>query len=373
MKSLVESRGRFVDSIVSYNKKYSFVIDSSGDWLDFGHLNSFYHARTRMTTQRSFNELSINSRFVHKASVDKSKKIYAEARWFLDLPSILRLHTPILLDHNEGGIDNRGASYKLEYLYLLPLSDLFVFGRLKKSSWNNIFDGISQVLNDFSSFDLSNLSICFGEFDDFYLPKTVGRLIEFQQQRQFSVLNEKFAFDKDGLGLTLVDIARDVAQYIRPVSTDNISIVHGDMCFSNLLFDSRVDAIKCIDPRGLTPRGDISIYGDVRYDYAKLYHSVVGFYDFIIAGKYNLEKNKILGVNVVKINFSESQEYYNPVVESFKSLILSRSKYEESEILAITIHLFLSMLPLHSDRPDRQDAFVANALRLYKMLKEIKS
>ena len=30
--------------------------------------------------------------------------------------------------------------------------------------------------------------------------------------------------------------------------------------------------------------------------------------------------------------------------------------------------LFLSMLPLHADRPDRQQAFVANALRLWREL-----
>jgi hypothetical protein len=35
------------------------------------------------------------------------------------------------------------------------------------------------------------------------------------------------------------------------------------------------------------------------------------------------------------------------------------------EVRAITVGLFLSMLPLHADRPDRQRAFIANALRLY--------
>jgi hypothetical protein len=34
----------------------------------------------------------------------------------------------------------------------------------------------------------------------------------------------------------------------------------------------------------------------------------------------------------------------------------------------VTIGLFLSMLPLHADRPDRQAAFIANALRLYAEL-----
>ena len=32
------------------------------------------------------------------------------------------------------------------------------------------------------------------------------------------------------------------------------------------------------------------------------------------------------------------------------------------------ITLFLSMLPLHADRPDRQQAFIGNALRLWTAL-----
>ncbi|EFB3735278.1 capsular biosynthesis protein, partial [Escherichia coli] len=44
------------------------------------------------------------------------------------------------------------------------------------------------------------------------------------------------------------------------------------------------------------------------------------------------------------------------------------SKFSYQEILAITTTLFLSMLPLHYDRPDRQLAFVATAINLYKEL-----
>ena len=35
---------------------------------------------------------------------------------------------------------------------------------------------------------------------------------------------------------------------------------------------------------------------------------------------------------------------------------------------AIVVLLFLSMLPLHDDRPERQRAFLANALRLFRDL-----
>ncbi|EDW4292154.1 hypothetical protein AAA47_004683, partial [Salmonella enterica subsp. diarizonae] len=54
---------------------------------------------------------------------------------------------------------------------------------------------------------------------------------------------------------------------------------------------------------------------------------------------------------------------YLKVFDSFKKL-----KYSSLEIDCITIHLFLSMLPLHSDSKIRQDAFIANVYRLYSNL-----
>ena len=37
------------------------------------------------------------------------------------------------------------------------------------------------------------------------------------------------------------------------------------------------------------------------------------------------------------------------------------------QTMPLVILLFISMLPLHSDRPERQKAMLANALRLYKL------
>ena len=56
-------------------------------------------------------------------------------------------------------------------------------------------------------------------------------------------------------------------------------IVHGDLCLSNILYDLRSRICKLLDPRGSF--GAAGIYGDPRYDVAKLYHSIYGLYDFI--------------------------------------------------------------------------------------------
>ena len=56
-------------------------------------------------------------------------------------------------------------------------------------------------------------------------------------------------------------------------------VVHGDLCLSNILYDLRSRICKLLDPRGSF--GAAGIYGDPRYDVAKLYHSIYGLYDFI--------------------------------------------------------------------------------------------
>lgn len=370
MKSLIESKNNFVQAIVFYHRAYPLNLISTGDWLDFGHINSFYHSRTKMTTQRAFNALQIGLRTVSKSSKDRSKKIYAEGNWFAQLPLPLRLYTPALLGLECGDSSYAGANYELEYLHLLPLSDLFVFSHLIEGSWKTIFNGVATMLEDFASYspDVNKASV-FDEINGLYLPKTLERLAEYAQQTGFELSDKCFTvvgFES----LNLVQIAQQASEFITPVKPQDIAIIHGDLCFSNLLYDSRVESVKCIDPRGLTPTGELSIYGDRRYDLAKLYHSVIGLYDFIIAGHFTLQMDD---VNCFEITFSDDSVIQQCILENFKELVLKPSGYSEKEILAITVHLFLSMLPLHSDRPERQKAFIANALRLFNLLRELDS
>jgi hypothetical protein len=355
MKSLIEAKTDFIQGIVNYHKIQPVKLISKGVWLDFGHINSFYHSRSRMTTQRVFNDLKIENRIVTKKSQENPVKIAAEGAWFQQLPLALRLFTPALLGLNQGEVNYVGASYQLEYLYLLPLSDLYVFSRLRKGCWDTVFTNISQMLQGFSRHRPKEVSMDDIErTNQIYLEKTLSRLTEYSQQN---------GMDSD----ELKDLAKKTAIYIKPATVADIGVVHGDLCFSNMLFDSRTEAVKCIDPRGLGINGELSIYGDIRYDLAKLYHSVIGLYDFIVAGRFQLIENNTFP----KVVIACDETLHNEIVKSFTQLVLEPSGYEEKEILAITIHLFLSMLPLHSDRPERQKAFIANAIRLNKKLKEI--
>ncbi|NMP14983.1 hypothetical protein [Thalassotalea sp. Y01] len=360
MKGIVETRGDFVTSVQFYSKQQGLEIDKSGEWLDFGHINSFFRSRTTITTQRAFNEMSMTPRVVSKKS-QKKEKIAAEANWFKEIPSSLKIHIPSLLDSE---IHEDSSQYKLEYLYLLPLADLFVFGNLNPKSWKQIFKSSFGVLGEFS--DYTDNSTCTKSLDAMYAQKTLSRLDEFHQQTGFDVNRKLFASIEDESPISLVEMAFEAQKYISETNQQHIGVSHGDFCFSNILFDSRTQAIKVIDPRGINNSGAFTIYGDRRYDVAKYYHSVVGFYDYVIAGRYILNVNQ--DKDIYEIGFNGTKNYKH-IELMFKDVFFNDDAFNEEEILAITIHLFLSMLPLHFDRPDRQEAMIANAIRLYKKLK----
>jgi hypothetical protein len=140
--------------------------------------------------------------------------------------------------------------------------------------------------------------------------------------------------------------------------------MHGDFCLSNILFDSRIDRIKVIDPRGLNAFGEYSSFGDLAYDLAKLTHSILGLYDFIIAGAFDLNFN----LDSEKAQFNIlifCDDRIKSIQKRFKDSVLV-DKLRPLDVMPLTILLFLSMLPLHADNPKRQLAFLANALYLYE-------
>jgi len=351
MKGIIESGNDFIDGLSFYAKEKSLEPIRSQEWLDFGHINSFFRSRTAMTTQRAFNDMHITPKYVVKSSGNR-KKIQGEANWYESLPDNLKYYMPRLFSNNS---DDEVASYKLEYLYLLPLSDLFVHGNLSGSAWNGILSSCKTVLREFKLSLPENSEVLPG-MDAIYLSKTISRLHEY-----FHAGSGKTA---DGIDEDyLLELAEKSAKFIPAVRRDHLGIVHGDFCFSNILYDNRLQCIRPIDPRGIDSAGNLSIIGDIRYDLAKLYHSMIGLFDLIMADCYALDEE-----GGIKFHIGEDQKQAQ---EIFRALFFSDHRELEVEILAINVLLFLAMLPLHGDRPAAQQAMVANAIRLFGDLRTL--
>jgi len=133
------------------------------------------------------------------------------------------------------------------------------------------------------------------------------------------------------------------------------SVIHGDLCLSNILYDIRSRVCKLIDARGsFHVEG---IFGDPKYDVAKLCHSVYGLYDFIVNDIFDLS----IEGNDIEFHI-RSRSQHTEINERFDSIFLA--SFDRKEILLRTALLFASMPALHYDAPKRQVAMYIRSLQL---------
>lgn len=358
-KCLAGAHNAFEKAVNDYDAAQALLRIRPSHWLDFGHVNTFYRSRARMTTQRVFNDLRIQNHRVHKTGTPPAK-IQAEALWFDALPPALRIYVPQLLArHLEGG----KASYELEYLCLAPLNELYVHGLNSPGFWHRLFRHLadwfqaSQQAMDWRQVDIESVR---ADVNGMLADKTRERLGQY-----LAAVGLNDANPTSLNGVPLPPLAAIVERCLAEAAKVPVvlGVLHGDLCFSNILFDTRSDQIKLIDPRGLNYKGEQRLYGDLRYDLAKLAHSVIGLYDYLIADAFSIDDG--LGLDFAL------QIHADDNVEVIGTHFLDQRMLDgitPRQILPITVLLFLSMLPLHSDTPQRQRAMLANALRLYRLL-----
>lgn len=351
LRSLTRMRGDFVEGVNHYLGEHRVEMVQATDWLDFGHLQTFFQSRLAVTTARAFNTVRIDGLTARKTSDDRAK-IRAEAHWLNAIPPVVQIHTARLLAH---GVDSGRAYYETEYEFLPVVSELFVHGLLGRHSWSRILAACEALLTACAGeqgageADAALKCLC--------VDKPLQRLEQFAREGGQSV-DRPLRLDGRSMP-SLTEIAERLAHALDLNSGRPECVMHGDLCFSNLLYDSRVRRVRALDPRGVVGERP-GVYGDLRYDLAKLAHSVVGRYDQIIAGRYEV---RVDGDDYA-LAFADipAQPWLQAALGD---MTIDGVPALSPTVRAAMISLFLSMLPLHADRPDRQQAFIANALRLY--------
>jgi hypothetical protein len=196
-------------------------------------------------------------------------------------------------------------------------------------------------------------------FNELIVEKTWERLVKFADESQFSI---DHPIVLNGVHVPSVRHAvQELIDTVRVSTSDDIRLWHGDFFFGNILFDLRANRIKVVDPRGMVEAGRETIYGDWRYDQAKLVHSIFGRYDHILAGYASLKSD-----GLYNLDFALSPDSLTDAVEEdLKGITVAGLPILTDEIKALSALLFFSMLPLHSDGPLRQMMLLANGLRMY--------
>lgn len=353
IQSMVRARGAFIEGINLYSQQCKLSSYLTKDWHDFGHLHTYFRSKTHVSTARAFNSLKVESGVVTKRS-DMPNKMAAESHWFQNIPSELKRHTPNFLGELSAG--QRVEGYRIEYQCISSLNELFVFGDLPVFVWDKILKACGHFVSLCSTFEATEST---QSFKTFLLEKTDKRLAEFSNDTGIA-LDEPWTLN--GVNMPSIKHIHETSARHIP-NTEVHTVVHGDFCFSNILYDFRSQSIKVIDPRGMNNEGLLSIHGFAHYDIAKLAHSIIGKYDFIIAGYFDLSRDgNALAFEV----YQTDKDSF--IRERFETLCEQQFGLNANQLLAMQVQLFLSMLPLHADKPERQLALLANAMKLYAEL-----
>lgn len=331
-KSILNKNLNSISDLLNYIYKESNSIQlNKGKHLDFGQFHTYYNSKKNFLETREFNNIKIISQnFIEKSSKDLSKMIF-EFNWLKKAHEIYPSITPIVKNIN---ITNSNlASYLIEYHNNSNLSDIFVKGNHSDIIKVRIISNLIQYLNKIQVKQFKNT----GNYN-FIIDKLNSRELEILE------ISNTFLLKKD-----VINLISQQKKFFEKKKF-HYSVMHGDYCFSNILYDMRNHTIKLIDPRGFLNRErGFSFYGPYVYDYFKLAHSYIGKYDFIISGE-------------SPDNFDNEEIRRNLI--HFSQI----SGLSEELLIKGIINLFLTMLPLHNDNKKRQEGFLKICLILDNLI-----
>ena len=329
--------------LCKYNNKKPIKLVNYKYWFDFGHLDKYYPSAKKFLQYQSryFNFLQYDDilNIITKKSKDKTK-FNNEIKWYLSIPDELRILAPRVVDYRVG----EKPFLTLEYYGYPTLSELYVFGDLHDFVWQNIIDRVMIIMRMFYR---KKGRVSKDEYFEMYLGKLesrVNKLIRINPkfkdifQYETVIINKKEYINFAGIKEKIFSKIKEL------YSREDNCFIHGDFCFSTILYDTKNGITRIIDPRGSWGK---SCYGDIKYDVAKLRHSITGQYDFITNNLFNaqLEGNKIDYRIFDQEKHLFLSQYFDSKIEKYWDL---------EQIKFIEGLLFLSMLPIHNDYFERQ-------------------
>jgi CTP:phosphocholine cytidylyltransferase-like protein len=338
-------------------RNYPVTLGRIDRWFCSSQIFKYYEARKDLLDSRFFNSFQYNDLrgTVTKRSTD-SGKLRREILWFLNLPKELSCFTPRILNYS---IDQE-VFVEMEYYGYASLSEIFVYGDFSGRIWESILRRLMMVLDEFRRFrgDIPRES-----FREIYYAKLLSRVRMLSDSNPFFLgilSSEKIRINGRScynLNHFLEKILQSVDELYSPA---DCTVIHGDYFFANILYDLNNGIVRLVDPRG--EWGDSVIYGDSKYDVAKLSHSIHGNYDFIVNDMFELN----YGSDFIDFRILNLKKLSEELTTMFDSMVAER--HSVREIRLIESLLFISMVPLHADHPDRQLVQYATGI---EMLNEV--
>lgn len=297
----------------------------------------------------------------------KTERLRNEIRYYREIPWEFRSLFPRMIEAS--GWDAEEHWMTLEYYDYTDLG-LYMMGRvdnfLAPQDWISIMTQLRTILDLWRNHGRAPGNPAHAQA--MYIEKTEREQKAFVEQnvapRLFDgealLINNQLVSTFDALWPRVREYIEDVI-----VPTYEVGMIHGDFCFSNILFGGSI--LRFIDPRGSF--GEIGIFGDPRYDIAKIYHSVDAGYEFfnndlfrVIRSENSFQSwrwgyGKNATANSVPDKTSALQAFESEFFEGTES-------FSRKDITLIEGLIYVGACARHYENPDRQVAMYLVGLQL---------
>lgn len=245
---------------------------------------------------RPFNKITVDGDFLIKEPIDAQGEKLAkrEAAWYekarlLNIPELPPIYETKPL--------------KMEFIKGRNIYDCDFDYETKKSILKSLISALKS-LHESERVAADSFSI-----EEAYYNKTMDRLAKIQDLIPFA--REKEIVVNGRKCRNIYCHKRELQKKIEKlkINCDQFAFIHGDCTFSNLMVREDNSPVL-IDPRGYF--GFSELYGDVRYDWAKLYYSLVGNYDQFNLKRFRLKIGETSEEGVhLKINSNHWEDLEN--------------------------------------------------------------
>lgn len=299
------------------------------------------------TEPRGFNALAARDGIYVKSSSDV-EKMRAEHGFFeLATPALRRFLLPSFGFEEKDGV----ASYQMEQLHIPDAALRFVLGTFSQDQFARLMDQFFAFINARAR-DPQTRDTVRAVGTEQILEKQRRRAAQFAQMPEGQQVNALLEAGGIAGGLAALEdrAQRLIQDALTACDLEYLAFSHGDPCLSNILFDSRIGLVRFIDPKGATTRQEAMMHP--LYDIAKFSHSVLGGYDFVNNGLFSVEVNDTLELDL-ELHRGGPPSWARAAFQAR----LAQEGWSYAQVRAIEASLFLSMLPLHREHPQKLMGF----------------
>lgn len=321
--------------------------------LDLSKIRDFLSFTCGSTATRHFNEVQIDTYYYTKLSSDK-RKMQAEYAFYGLVPESMR---PWLIQPFDYRDEDERSSYKMLRYYLADAALQWVHGAFDSDTFTAFVDRMLFFLAERPRQACSKEQSA-AMARELFVTKLEARIKQFLAMEEGRRINALAASATPALDIThlLERYLKLYQRHEKGFTFDYQVVGHGDPCFSNVLYDQQRYLLKLIDPKGAVTEEEL--WTHPLYDLCKISHSALGDYDFINNGLYSVgfADNNDLVLRLAYTNHS-----------TLKSLFLRRVQEQGHDTRSMRLgetSLFLSMLPLHIDYPNKVIAFMLKAKQI---------